>query len=158
MMDQARSRASPLDGHSERGDGELGAHVVAHGPTDHLAGEEIEDHGQVEPPLAGRDVGNVGQPDLIGPVGHKILIQQVWRHRQGMLAVGRAHAIAAWRSSPDTMLAHHPLDPLTADGLALGTQLGMDARRTISFPVVSMNAPDIVQQRAIGNPARALRP
>jgi len=44
------------------------------------------------------------------------------------------------------MLAHHPLDPLVADSLALGTQLGMDARRTISFPVVSMNPLDIAQE------------
>ena len=57
MMDEAHSWAPPLDRHGERGDGELGAHVVAHGPTDHLAGEQIEDHGQVEPALAGCDVG-----------------------------------------------------------------------------------------------------
>jgi hypothetical protein len=36
MMDEAHSWAPPLDRHGERGDGELGAHVVAHGPTDHL--------------------------------------------------------------------------------------------------------------------------
>jgi hypothetical protein len=41
------------------------------------------------------------------------------------------------------MLAHHPLDPLAADGVALGPQLGMDARRAISFPMASMNALDI---------------
>jgi hypothetical protein len=60
MMDEAHSWAPPLDRHGERGDGELGAHVVAHGPTDHLAGEQIEDHGQVEPAFAGCDVGNIG--------------------------------------------------------------------------------------------------
>jgi hypothetical protein len=31
--------------------------VIAHGPTHHLAGEQVEDHGQVEPALAGRNVG-----------------------------------------------------------------------------------------------------
>jgi hypothetical protein len=56
------------------------------------------------------------------------------------------------------MLAHHPLDPLTADGLALGPQLGMDPRRTISFPVVSMNPLDIAQELTIGDLARAVRP
>ena len=94
-------RAAPLDRHGERGDGEFGAHVIAHRPADHLAGEQVEDHGQVEPAFAGRDVGDIGQPDLIGPVGDKILVQQVCRHREGMLAVGRANAIAARRPSPD---------------------------------------------------------
>ena len=96
--------------------------------------------------------------DLIGPVGDKVLIQQVWRHRQGMLAVCRAHAIAAWCSSPDAMVTHHALDPPMADGLSFGTQLGMDARRAVSAPVVSMNPLDIAQEFTIGDLARALRP
>src|SRR5205807_297529 len=131
MMDQACSRALPLDCHGERGDGEFGTHVIAHGPTNHLAAEQVEDYGQVEPALAGRNVGDIGQPDLIGLVGDKVLIQQVCRHREGMLAVGCAHAIAARRPSPETVLAHDPLDPLAADGLTLGSQFGVDARRSI---------------------------
>jgi hypothetical protein len=55
-------------------------------------------------------------------------------------------------------LAHHPLDPLAADGVALGPQLGMDARSAISFAVMSMNAADIAQEPTIGDLARALWP
>src|SRR5947207_15994370 len=60
MMDQACSRALPLDCHGERSDSEFGTHVVARGPTNHLAGEHVEDHGQVEPALAGRNVVDIG--------------------------------------------------------------------------------------------------
>jgi hypothetical protein len=56
------------------------------------------------------------------------------------------------------MLVHQPFDPLAADGLALGLQLGMDSRHAVSFPMVSMNALDIAHQRAIGDLARALWP
>src|SRR5262249_49103897 len=105
MMDQASSRALPLDCHGERRDGEFGTHVIAHRPTNYLAGEQVEDHGQVEPALAGRNGGDIGQPDVIGLVGDKVLIEQVCRHREGMLAGGCAHAIAARRPCPDTMLA-----------------------------------------------------
>jgi hypothetical protein len=56
------------------------------------------------------------------------------------------------------MLAHDPFDPLATDGLALGAPFGMDARRTVSFPVLRMNPLDIDQQLAIGDRARALRP
>src|SRR5262244_2291706 len=82
----------------------------------------------------------------------------ICRHRQRMLAVGCAHAIAARRPRPDTMLAHDPFDPLAADGLACGAQFGMDARRSVSFLVLCMNPPDIGQQIAIGDLARAVRP
>jgi hypothetical protein len=64
----------------------------------------------------------------------------------------------ARRPSPDTMLAHDPFDPLAADGLTLGAQFGVDARRSVSFLVLCMNPPDIGQQIAIGDLARAVRP
>ena len=76
MMDEACSRAAPLDCHDERGDGEFGTHVLAHGPANHLAGEQVEDRGQVEPALAGRNVGDIRQLDLIGPVRDQILLEQ----------------------------------------------------------------------------------
>jgi hypothetical protein len=43
-----------------------------------------------------------------------------------MLAVGCAHTVAAWRVSPDAVPAHDLLDPLAADTLTFGTQLGMN--------------------------------
>jgi hypothetical protein len=49
------------------------------------------------------------------------------------------------------MLAHDPFNPLAADGLALGAQFGVDARRSISFPVLRMDPPDVDQQRSIGD-------
>ena len=88
----------------------------------------------------------------------KILLEQVCRHRQAMLAVGCAHAIAARRPRPDTMLAHDPFDPLAADGLARGAQFGVDARGSASFPVLRIDPPDVDQQRAIGDLPWAVRP
>jgi hypothetical protein len=40
---------------------------------------------------------------------------------------------------------------LRLDGLALGAQLGIDARCSVSFPVLRMDPPDADQQRAIGD-------
>ena len=108
--------------------------------------------------MASRDVGDIRQPDLIGRLGHEIPIQQVGRDRQRMLAVGRAYAITARHPSPDAMPAHDPLHPLAADGPAFGTHFGMDARRPVPAPVVGMNPPDIGQQLAIGDFARAFWP
>ena len=117
----------------------------------------IEDHGQVEPALAGRNVGDMRQPDLIGPMRDKILLEQVCRHWQAMLAVGCAHAIAARSPRPNTVLAHDPFDPFAADGLTLGPQFGVDARRSVSFPVLRMDPPDVDRQRTIGDLAWAVR-
>ncbi len=158
MVNEPCSRTSSLDCHAERADGEFRAHVISHGPADHFAGEQVEDHGQVEPALAGRDIRDIGQPDLIGAVGNKVLVQHVFRHGQGMLAVGCADPIAPRRSRPNAVLAHEPCDPLSADGMTLGAEFGVNARRSVSFPVLRMDPPDVDQQLAVGDLARALRP
>ena len=78
--------------------------------------------------------------------------------RKRVERVMRQHGIQARPPRPDAVLAHDPLDPLAADGLALGPQFGVDARRSVSFPVLCMNPPDVDQQRAIGDLAQAHRP
>src|SRR2546423_8265338 len=136
MMDKARPRTASLECHGEGGNGEFSAHMLAHRPADDLASEQVEDHGQVEPTFAGRDVGDIRQPDLIGPVGCEIPIQQVGGYRQGMLAVGRAYAIAAWRGSPGAVPGHHPVGPAAADGFGPGTAPRMDTRGPLSAAVL----------------------
>jgi hypothetical protein len=74
-----------------------------------------------------------------------------------MLAVGCADAIAPWRPRPDAMATHQSRDPLAADGVALAAQFGVDARCPVSIPVLRMDPPDVDQQLAVGNLARALR-
>jgi hypothetical protein len=44
-------------------------HVITHRPADDFAGEEIEHDGQIEPPFLGWHEGDVGEPNLIGPLG-----------------------------------------------------------------------------------------
>jgi hypothetical protein len=55
------------------------------------------------------------------------------------------------------VLAHDPFNPLAADGLTLGPQFGVDARRSVSFPVLCMDPPDVDQQRT-GRSAARFRP
>jgi hypothetical protein len=49
----------------QRLQGELRAQVVGQGPADHLAGEDVEHHGQIDERLRQPDIGNVGRPQLV---------------------------------------------------------------------------------------------
>lgn len=62
-----RARQWPPTGqrHAEGVEGEVIRDVLAHRPTDSEARTEIEDYRQVEPALARRDVGDVGDPRLV---------------------------------------------------------------------------------------------
>ena len=58
--------------------------------------------------------------------------------------LGRLTVAAGFSAGrPDIMLAHDPFDPLATDGLALGAQFGVDARRSVSFLVLGMDPPDV---------------
>jgi hypothetical protein len=64
----------------------------------------------------------------------------------------------ARRPRLDAVLSHDPRDPLSADGMALGAEFGVNARRSISFPVLRMDPSDVDQQLAVGDLARTHRP
>ena len=73
MMDEARRRLLALDGHGQGGDGQFRPHVIAHRPPDDLPGEKIEHDGKIEPAFGGWHICDVGEPDLIGPLGGEVL-------------------------------------------------------------------------------------
>jgi hypothetical protein len=105
MMGEPRRRPLPLGGHEEGGRGELCAQVVAHGPPHDLAARQVEHSRQVPPALAGRHVGDVGEPDLVRGRGREALLQEVGRDRQAVAAVGGAGPEAARGGGVDAMPA-----------------------------------------------------
>ena len=54
---------------------------VADRPTDDLAAEQVDHHGQVDPTGRGRQVGDVGHPFAVGRVGREVAIEHVGRRR-----------------------------------------------------------------------------
>ena len=91
MVSEAGRRLLPLDGHGQGRDGQFRPHVITHRQADDFAGEEIEHDGQIEPPFLGWHVGDVGEPNLIGPLGGEFLVEPVGGDRQVVMAVCGAH-------------------------------------------------------------------
>ena len=54
-------------------------HVSGHRPTDDLARMGVQDEGQVEEAFPSRYVGDVRQPDPVGPSGHEVPAKQIRR-------------------------------------------------------------------------------
>ena len=79
MMDQFAPGPLPLDGDAQRGDRQLPTQMIAHCPTDHLAGARIEDDGEAEPAFSSWDIADLGctkwtpqgvKPDFIRPAAN----------------------------------------------------------------------------------------
>jgi hypothetical protein len=84
--------------------------VIGHAPAHDLARGHGLDGGQVEEALAGRDVGEIGQPDRLGPLGREASPEQVRRDREVVPAGGRARRPPAPPAGGEPHLAHQPRD------------------------------------------------
>ena len=61
---------------------ELGSEVPGHRPADDAAAEYVEDDGEVEEAGASRDVGDVRDPERVGPVGCEVALDEVGPRRR----------------------------------------------------------------------------
>jgi hypothetical protein len=77
VVHQTGQRPTPLKRHVQRSQRQLLGHLLVHRPADHLAGEEVEHDGQVQPAFAGPDVAQIGQPDRVRRLDRELPIQQV---------------------------------------------------------------------------------
>jgi len=68
--------------------GQLRLHPLSHCVTDDLARKDIFDPGQIQPALAGGDVGQIRDPDLVRRARAEILIQQIRRDRKIVTGIG----------------------------------------------------------------------
>src|SRR5512140_1353466 len=106
--------------------------MIVHRPAHDTASAQIHDGRQVQPSLAGPDIGDVGEPDLIAPVGREVTVEQVGRDREAMPAIGGAASSWPGRDGSNAMVAHLPFDSATACMVSLGLEFDMNARAAIT--------------------------
>ncbi len=105
--------------------------AVADRPADHAPAEQIDHHGQVQPPLACSDVGDVHAPLLVRAGGGEVLVDQVGRDREGVLAV-RGALEPPLLASPQAVVPHQPSRSAAPDLQTLVAQLVHHPRAAVS--------------------------
>ena len=74
---------------------EVGPHRAAHAPAHDAPGEHVDHERHVDEALPGRDVGEVADPQLVGPFGLELPIDPVQRARRLGVRHGGAHDLAS---------------------------------------------------------------
>jgi hypothetical protein len=77
-----------------------------HGPADYPATEQIHNGSQKQPAFLRADVGDIGDPDLIGSYRSWVLSQVIGSNRQLMITVGCLHPVFTFSSPAQPVLAH----------------------------------------------------
>ncbi len=158
VADQTGRWPLSLGSHHHGRQWQLGPHVITHRPSDDLAGCQIEDRGQIQPPFAGCDIGDVGEPDCVWRGCREVLRQQVRRDRQIMTTVGGTRPEPASRQCADTMATHQSFDATTAASMTLRPQGGMHPRRSVSPLMPRLESAHLGKQCQVRHRPCAWRP
>lgn len=142
---QARCAMPPHRHAPSRADQRFGQ-TLTQRPADDPAGENSLDASQIQPALVGWDVGDVGQPLVVGALGAEIARQYVRRPALSFIScvvtLKRCHPLGLW-----THLAHQARHPVLASTLTIGMQLGMYPPIAIGLASRLMHLPDARRQR-----------
>jgi hypothetical protein len=110
VMQQGIWLAAAPDRHDERIRDELRGHLRLHRPADDAAREQVDYGRNVKPAFGRPDVGEVGNPLLVSPLGSEPAIEHVRRDRSD-----RPLTIIRWTPTPtrprsESLRTHQPLD------------------------------------------------
>src|SRR3989449_7298058 len=148
MMQQTLRRAPTSQRQAEGVEGEGIRDALAHRPADGEARVEIEDHRQVEPALARRDVGDVGHPRLVGrgPLD---------RPGRGVGGAGkRGPGVLRPRDPPaapggQPAAPHQSRHAVPARAAAAVRQLSVNPRAAVALPALGMDRRDLEAQPVV---------
>src|SRR3990170_4940183 len=112
MVQEAWQRSTPIERHAERTQCERLIECLLQRPTYDESSRQIDNHREIQPALAGRYVGDVGDPHPIS-VGlrfhSKLPVEKIRSYRMRMIRVCR-HAKPAALLRAQTILPHQPRD------------------------------------------------
>jgi hypothetical protein len=97
------------DGHIQRPDRQVALHAVADGPANDPARIQIQNDSQVQPALAGLCIRDVARQFSVRCRCGKVPVQQIWSHRQGVIAVG-GRLVFPGSDGDDAVFSHQTLN------------------------------------------------
>ena len=116
-----------------------------HTPAHHLPAKQIQNHGQIQPTLVGRDVGDVTRPHLVGCLSSEVALQQVRCNGQLVFAVRGDHKLFL-ASGLDAVLFHHASYALFAHSDATCHQFFAHLGPAVFLPDLGVDGPNMDQQ------------
>jgi hypothetical protein len=120
----------------------------ADGVADNATRPGVENHGDINEARRDSDVGDVGDPELIGAVDDLVL-GQIAEDRMVGVAVSRRH-ISPTHTWLEIVFAHEALDLLVIDHEALLAKGGLHASPTVAFERVADRAHSLDDGCVIG--------
>ena len=161
MNESGEVLSGPMAGpqtHVESVQREVGAQRCRYLPAHDPAGEDIEDERDVGPPGVRADVGQVGDPQLVGSRGGERSHDEVLRPL-GLRTVAEGGAARLVpRDAAQALGAHQPLHGAPCDADTFAVELGVDLPRAVDTQVRLVRGLDVDDELGVPNRPRRWRP
>ena len=131
------------DRHRQRTLHQFGPHVRRHRPADDAAAPGIEHDREVQPAIPSAHLGDVGDPQLVGPVGREVAVHQVRRGPGLRVLLRRRRLEAPPRHAMNAQIPHQACHALPAHPLARRLQFRLDPRAAIGLPAAAPDQQDL---------------
>ena len=155
-MDHLRCPTLRL-GHLERIEDERGAEVRRHRPADDAPAPRIQDDRQVEKPRPGRNVRDVGDPELIRAGRREVPRDEIRSGRAVRIATRSDRSLPATHAR-QAGRTHQTRDALAADGDPVDDEVLVNARDAVRPARPRVERPNASEQGRIGGRACGGRP
>src|SRR5215467_7476029 len=128
----------------ERIQDQVRMHRAGDTPADDAARKHIDDESHVDEPRPGRDVCEIGDPELIRPNGGELALDQIcWIFR--LVAADSGSAFAPTHSPLQPERSHQSFDATAGDCDALPAELSPDLARAVDLEVLIPDALDLLR-------------
>src|SRR5260370_783025 len=151
VMHDAWGRSAAKPGHRQRVRHDVCRHARLERPANHLAVEQVQNDGEVQPAFVGPQVRDVRRPDLVRRCRSEVSVEQIRGHRQTVFRV-RGDLVAPLVTGMDAILTHEPLNALLAGGEASQPQFTHHPRTAVSALEFNMNGANHGQRLIVRQP------
>ena len=120
-------------------------HATADPPAHDAASKDVDDEGDIDPALPGRDLGDVRYPELIGTLGLELAVDPIWRARRFRTGYRGTHDLAS-HDPAQSRTAHEPLDRAAGYRDAFALELLPDLVGSVDLQVIVPDPLDVHHQ------------
>ena len=128
--------------HAQRVEHQVSPHVRRDLPADDHAGEHVDQEREVHTSLPGAQVGQIANPQPVGPIGGEVPVDEVWALVSLGIGGRGPPRLPAPLGALDARLAHQTGDTVAADLLALAAQLVPHPRIAVALEVLRVHLLD----------------
>ncbi len=124
-------------------------HAVAEAVTQHLSGLDAHHHRQIQPALAGCDIGDITDPRRREARNIELSVEQILGDRTSVTAVGGTRFGATFGLAAQTFFTHQPRHAFGPHGMAHFAQVGHQSGTPIGATALDVALLEVTSYRRV---------